>query len=464
MISYVLFYSLLVLSAFALLHALRKRDGALQFQALFAAAFLFSVVPQLVNHVFYPGRLPRVVYDNYGVEWAIVICILCLLAGWMGYSLPIRRTGFVPKLLDKMPSVPTNTFFWIGTACYGIGFIGAYKLATLAGGFEQQFMGGGHYALEWSGAPVVYIYIMKLLYPGLILAFLSVLRKGSLLKWLIVIGMFVYPVFIIIFLGRRSVTFSIGLYVFLCLWFEKKWTLPRSAFIGLFALAGLIVIAAPYWRSQANMTGDVLGAIQTVNIKTATDNYFVGEKGEGMNNLVIGSAARFSQFEFNYGAVFWNALIDIFVPAQFTSREFKDSLFVKVKDDGAIFNEFCGVDVVYGSYMTGPYSVFSEFSLVGAVFFMFFARFFKMLWHYTSSNNHLLPRMLYSVFAFNIAFSVVSSAPVIVSRMVLEILIIIIFIIFPSFLLSAKKRIMKQTKLQPLVSQKYFRIPKSRLK
>ncbi len=401
------FYLLAGLSFVSLLFALRRKEGIVQFPALFAGAFAFSIVPQMVGHVFFPGSLPDRVYEDNGVGLALLLCVLCLLGGMVGYG---GSRNHVPRMAALIPRISLERLFVVGVILHVVGLYGAIRLDSLAGGFRTRFTHGGHYELAWTGLPVIYAYIAKLAPLGLALALNGTLARGTVLRWCVIASMTLYPMANIILLGRRSTTVELVLVFLVSLWFQKRWAPPRVVSIAACMAGGLLIIMMPAYRTQANQTGDVRAAIVEADFQKRLEQYWKAEKGEGMENLIIGVPARMHAGSYGFGFSFWNALVDHFVPGQLVGRSTKDALFVRIMDsDAAIFWEYCGRSVDYGSFRTGPYSAYTEFWFFGCLLYVFIARVFCVLWRLANELRMPGAQALYVATLLNAPMAVVNS-------------------------------------------------------
>jgi hypothetical protein len=98
------------------------------------------------------------------------------------------------------------------------------------------------------------------------------------------------------------------------------------------------------------------------------------------------------------------------VPAQLLGRDFKDGLFLRIASaDEDLFPDYCAIPVAYGSYATGPQSVFVEFGFLGCLLFSAVARFYRQLWHLASEQTLLGAQVIYIATALLVPFSVVNS-------------------------------------------------------
>jgi hypothetical protein len=420
MIAKALFFLLLALSLGFVLNGLRKKEGIFQFPVLFAGAFAFSIVPQLVNHVFYPGRLPARVYQDHGVEYGLIMCILCLVAGIAGYR-GMPRT----RCRRPVPRTDVDKLFWAGTVLCLAGVLGVVKRAALTGGLKAELTEGGHYALEWSGAPVFWTYVILLLVPGLILCLNSTLIKSTVGKWMFTFLMMAYPLTSIVFLGRRSMVFTMGTIIVTSIWFQRRWAPPRWLSLGGMTLGGILIILLPYYRGYANQTGDIKGAITRIDPTSAMEAYATGEKGEGMDNLIVGIPSRLAYPSYFWGSSFWNAVVACFVPGQIVGYGLKQGLMINIgAGEDEIYSRYCGMTWEYGAFATGPYSAFREFCFAGCLLYFFLGRFFRWLWPRANHHRDLVAQIIYVPCTLVAPMAVVNSVPGAFARALLPVSIL----------------------------------------
>ena len=78
----------------------------------------------------------------------------------------------------------------------------------------------------------------------------------------------------------------------------------------------------------------------------------------GINSLDNGN------YELDYGANYWNAIIQDFIPSQIVGAEFKSKLKINYNQVDIV-----GYKVLKGSTMTGFYDTYASFGLMGSLFF-----------------------------------------------------------------------------------------------
>ena len=140
---------------------LLKKDRVFQYPTIAGVSWLVFFGVQAFASVVNVDKYPSAVLEDGGLIIALVMLCLCAAAGWLGY----HRAGKCRRSWT-LPEFSVEKIFWGGVVLYSIGFFSAYRLGQLCGGFVQQFTGGGHYGLEWAGAPVKYAFFSQLVYPG----------------------------------------------------------------------------------------------------------------------------------------------------------------------------------------------------------------------------------------------------------------------------------------------------------
>jgi hypothetical protein len=438
MIAWLLFLILAALSLRCFMWGLSKPDRLYQFPTLFGAAWLFYMVPQILGSVRNPEKYPQAVLSDGGLELALLMCIACIQAAWSGYF----RTKVGRPAVTKRPSrlqYSDARIFLAGILLYAIGFLGAYLLASLAGGFIQQFTEGGHYSLEWSGMPVIYVFLAQLIYPGLLFVYLAYLHRPTLIRAGVALLFSLYPIATTLFLGRRAMTLQLLLIALLGLFFIKRWAPPRPlVIIGVAAMAFFVVIA-PQYRTVAQY-GLNAEALREIEVQSTFDDIVSGSTYAEFDSLVVSAAAVSSELTFGYGASFYNAVIAQLVPRQFVGEGFKNSLMIElpplITDPGRMYSW----TLPYGSNPTGVANAISEFWFLGAFIYYFLAAAIRKLWESASHEASLASQIWYVTFSLLIPVSVIGSLYILPGQ------ILAIYIFLAPLLWFARARPSRRTK------------------
>lgn len=415
MIAYFLFFVLLALSFRCFAWGLLRPDRLYQFPTLFGAAWLFYIIPQASGAVNNPDKYPEWVLGDGGLQLALLMCILCVQAGWSGYHNRRSANPSSPPLAEA-PRYSDSRLFTSAAALYAVGLYAAYLLASLAGGFVDQFTGGGHYELEWSGLPVRYVFFAQFIYPALAIAWLAYLRRPTSVRAAFLALFSIYPIATTIFLGRRASTVFLLLIVFLGLFFVRRWAPPRPVMLAGVVLMALFVALAPQYRTVTQYGFD-MEQLREVQVKSSLADILSGKAYAEFDALVVTIASYDRDKEFGFGSGFYNATIGQLVPRQLVGEEIKSGLMLDLWGDtwraGLLSSE-----IPYGSNPTGVANAFVEFWFFGAAIYYLFAAGVRRLWERAAGNHSLGAQVWYVLIASFIPISVLGSLTVLPGELI----------------------------------------------
>jgi len=369
-----------------------RKDRYYQFPTLFCATWLLYFGPQAIGAVANKDKYPASLHADHGLELALFLCILCSLAGLAGYAYAERTK----RELFHFRSYSHDGLFIGGIVLCFIGLWGAYELAQLSGGLIAQFTGGGHYALEWRGAPVMYTFFVRLLGPGLLLVFLATLRRPSILRWSMFCLCLMYPLAVVVFLGRRSMAALLAITILLSVFFAKRWAPPRGLFAAFLVLAGIGTILAPAYRTRAQYGLDTQ-ELREIDAPGIVSDVFSGEHYGEFDMIVYGCAAVNRGLAFDYGLNIYNASVVVLVPRQLVGEKFKNSLLIRSKNDpGALMERYYNWSIPYGTNPTGPFDAFARFWFFGCLLYFGIGYIYRCLWTAAYFRNNIGAQLWYT--------------------------------------------------------------------
>lgn len=382
--------------------SLKTKAGIYQFPAVFAAAWLFYVAPQLYGVLEDPGKLPYGVIEDGGLKIALLLCLGCQVAGWIGYYAGIRWCS-KRKNDTAAPVYSFDTLVLIGTGFGVMGAWSALRLAELSGGVYQHFVLGGHYSLEWRGITVRYVFLAEGVYFGLLLVAAALARKITMTRLFICGLLLVYPLACAIFLGRRQSTVLLACILVYSFYFGRGWQLSRVALLAL-GLGGVVFInLAPGLRER----GEDLTALSVRELATA-EHLLGAVRGGEFEGLVVQAAAIQRLRAFDYGFGFYNSVVEAMVPAQLVGRAQKDQMMARVAWAGA-GNELYGWSAPYGHFPTGPLTVFRSFWFFGVVLYSLLGLGAAFVWVQADIYGDVMYQAMYTMVAVLVPMSVADS-------------------------------------------------------
>ena len=366
-----------------------QKNRYYQFPTPFCATWLLYFGPQAIGATVNKGKYPASLHADHGLELALFFCILCIIAGLVGYACG----GRTKRKLFHFKSYSCDRIFIAGIIVYTVGLWGAYELAQLCGGLVAQFTQGGHYGLEWRGAPVKYSFFARLVCPGFLLILLPTLRRPSVFRWTIVCLCLAYPLAVTVFLGRRGMTAVIAIMVLFSAFFVRRWAPPRVVFALLLVLAAVGVVVAPAYRAKAQY-GLSMQELETMDARGILADTLSGESIGEFDVIVYGCAAANRGLAFDYGVNIFNSVIRALVPRQLVGQDVKNSLYLLPrKNVWALTQYYYGWSIPYGSNSTGPFSAFSAFWFFGCAFYFFLGFLYRCLWSAAYSKGNVAAPM-----------------------------------------------------------------------
>lgn len=379
---------LIFISLSMLVWGLRCPNGLLTFPVLSAGAWLGFVVPQFIGIMANPARLPYGVIRDWGIELTMLMCIACALFSFVGYLKPPSRLLPHRRNVRSIFHYSDSRLFISGMVLVLVGLWGFYRLTRLSGGILAHFSTEGHYTLEWSGLPVMYVFFANMTFPGLALCLLVALKYPSKLRWIGVGLASLYPVIHLVLLGRRETFVRLALIFTIIIYFVLRKIPPRWLLIPAVMAAFFVVRLGPVYRTHFRIGGD-LSQLRSLSVSETTAAVFRGDVGvqEAEYSVVQIAAAHRSQ-QFNYGVGFYNLVVSRWVPRLIFGDAAKSSLYLPLVNLHAYIRKFYNAPAIYGStYPTGYAEVFREFWFFGALIFLIIGSFYRVLWEWADAGS-----------------------------------------------------------------------------
>lgn len=402
---YIFLYSVFVaINVLMIVWGVLKKDRFFQYPTVAGVTWLsFFAVPVYVSLV-HPEKYSNEVLGDGGLYIALIMLCLCSAAGFWGYMKGLQWNN-----THNPVELSYRRLFNIGCVLYTIGFISAYKLAQLSGGFINQFTGGGHYGIEWSGDTIKYNFLVKLIYIGLTCALISALKEPTFLKLIVTSSMAIYPLCVVIFLGRRATAASLMFILLLSMMFVRKRCIPRLLFIIIVFFTPLAIYYGPAYRS-ASQHGLKYGAIKdSIQESKTIDSILSGAYNEFDIFVHYGAVVQ-NNLLFQYGVSFYNTLVYYYVPRQVVGEEVKASLFLPSAESPAdiSFDKY-GFRAQHGWFATGIYEAFSQFWFLGCLIYYAIGLIYGRLWVKAYINESVSAQLWYILSAYFMAKTIVSS-------------------------------------------------------
>lgn len=441
LITWILLFCLSGISLAMFIWGLVKKERIYQYPTIAGATWLFYIIPQAIGGIRNPYKFPSGVISDYGIEIALFMCILSALAGWFGYKSNYWKRV---HLFKKREIFSERKLFRLSLFLYMVAFFAAYKLAALTGGFVEQFTKGGHYSMEWSGLPVRYAFVANLMYPAIMVCLFSLLRKPNFIKLITLVIFLIYPLCMIIFLGRRGVVLYLGLIFLLTFFFTKKWVPSRILVFAMLIFLFVFNVVAPQYRTITQY-GVNFEELKEIDIKSSLKDVIEGNTYLEFDAFVVNAAAINKTLKFGYGSSFYNSTISQLIPKELIGAGFKEKMMISQFTEPPSFALY-GWTIPYGSNPTGPLNAFQEFWFFGAFLYFIIGVFSRYLWEESFNFQNLKAQIWYIFWVKMISTSIFGALIIIPAQ-------IIIFYIFITPVLKLSK-----IRLREVKSNKYILI------
>ncbi|MBP2300861.1 hypothetical protein [Azospirillum picis] len=333
------------------------RKGRIYEYPFFAGAMFFSfVLPQL----------PGLAGDPYLPEGAfaktMVVTLSCAVMLWLGWAVTNRpMRAFAYEMSEQRLITAAAALSAAGAFFY-------FKISHLPVEVRDLSLP--------TGLPVAYNFFAKMLGYGFTLATICFVRTGSRLALVIALFGAMFYLERIIFAGRRGDTSEFVLIILLSYWFERGRTVPRALALAAVLVGTLVMNSTGDYRKVAKAEeGPSLDRVMQIdfvgNLKDLLAN-----GGPEMLNAVYKINAIDENMILDFGAFHWNTLVFNYIPAQVTGTEFKDLLFIPIRNPYA----FTAHAPATGSTETGMADGFGSFWYFGAIKFFLIGLVLKRLY------------------------------------------------------------------------------------
>lgn len=311
------------------------QDKISQLPFVMASSFLAAVMPQLYGLLSDDNPI-ALYYRRENV--AALLCfttLSCFLAGLWGYRVALRRgsTAEAPEPQRSKEAI-YRASLWIGSGLVVVSLVSTILLSRLGGGVEDFFGEGGAYKIAWTGLPVYLILFVRLVYPGLFFLLMANSIRSTLFSKAMLGLAVLYPLAQIVLVNRRSdiVFFFLAGLIAVNAFYRIR--LPRIALIGaVVATVGLILLQ-PEFRAR-----NVHATYENSERHDVSLTEVLKESTSFAVNKEIAAAAyavdyTWRQSAYQYGAIFWDAQVNQWVPASIFGQDHKNQLriFQKLRD------------------------------------------------------------------------------------------------------------------------------------
>lgn len=322
------------------------------FLFVFTVGFVVFVIPQLI--IVYK-KLPEEIKGQ-----PLFYIMLCYLMVYIGSNI---------KISLRITNNPLERFFDIDSlAIYAIGFI-----LISAIGFVSLSSSSTSSGSQWSGKDVMYNFFFTSYRFALIFSSVGFFKSRKKIFKILIFISTLFFIDRVLISGRRTdmVYYAIAIgvpYLYYTGAKLKMWFCLPAVLLAFQALSLLVALRTVTLEGKG--FGSVLAGNRLPSISEVLDAKEILDKKEKdrapeLTAYCYGFRAVNMSSSHNYGAGYWNAIVQDFVPAQIVGSNMKKSLMFKTSN--ITINDY---KVFTGSTMTGFYDSFAAFSYAGCLFFL----------------------------------------------------------------------------------------------
>lgn len=243
-------------------------------------------------------------------------------------------------------------------------------LALIGGGLRQFLLEGGNYGITYEGLPVYLIFLVRFIYIAIAIQLFLWCKFASNKNLYLSLLFSLIPLFNIIFLFRRSEVLVLG--VIFAHFLVRYGKIHLNRIMVISSLIALLFVFRLFPELRSYNFGEAPLA-EIADKITKVDETDI-DKSE-----IVGSFLRLDSVnksgDFQYGAIFYNAVINQYVPSGIFGADFKNSLRIPLEE-----LEYNSVSSYY-NYLS-PLSfaqVYQQFWYFGALIFALLGAFMAWL-------------------------------------------------------------------------------------
>jgi hypothetical protein len=359
-----------------LIWGLVRLERVYQYPFFMGSMFISFIIPQAF--VLYNNPEPA---SPEALQRLFLMAFLCAFMCWFGYQLAPNS-----KWLNKLKIEVNNTkLFQAGIVLLLVGMLAKYSIRLVP--IERSGYSNG-----LTGSATILWFFGRLLYIAFAIFLMELIKRPNIQNFLFTAFAAYFPLWDIIYAGRRQPTMTFLLIIGLCFWFIKRSIPPRWFFI---ASIVAIIFLIPLFNANRGIVNDAITQ-NWAEIESSSEKAI--EILQENNSLELKNAAILMDAasktgRYGYGTGYWDATIFQFFPGQIFGRELKEVL--QLKWGLGHFKKFWSYYMVPGSTNTGIGDAFAEFDYFGCLVFAAIGYLYKHLWISANYHKSTLSRLLY---------------------------------------------------------------------
>lgn len=356
---------------------------------------------------------------------ALVMFFLCNFACILGHAYRGCRSWSTPIIYD------TKRLLICGLILIMVGWFGYFKLTSLSGGLLSFFSIEGGYSYRFEGLPVRYNFFVNMVYPGLVLALISYLRKpGKLAGMICFLGLLI-PLGYIIFLGRRSLFVMLMIIILSLLYFHKGVIPPRPLALLAPFVCFFVLVLFPYFRQYSQLGAD-RSNMSMHEAKSVVIGSFDSDKAEIFRNGTYLIGAISNTGKYGFGLSLLDGIISNFIPRQLVGAEFRQRLMFRGRFQ---FGDETTQRVYFytrqpNQFIGGFAELYGEFWYFGSLFFFGLGYLFKDLWIRATYMKSSIAQILFATLMVPAIISIAYSPSYFINSAILNLIILSVVHVF----------------------------------
>ncbi len=372
------------------------------------AYYLFSGKSRYFEFPFWFGAIglgwfyPQAIGGYHGIDLlpdgyfqkGMMFATLCTVAMWLGYVQSTHRNRAHSGTLWLMERYDPTRLYYACTGLCVMGFFFFFKLQMLPEELKASS--------QWTGAPVMYLFLSGMFKIGFIGLFIMYLheRKIFSVRFALLVPCFVMLILPVLLGGRRADMMSFIGYTLFPLWFVRRLAIPRI-WITTGLVLGIILINAIHLYRSAMKDSSELALGERLNIAAKQDylkenKSMLDKPGFEFEKYIYRMAGVEKLKAYDFGMSHWNELVFNYVPAQWVGRTLKQSLMfdhISPYEAGRRVFNFSGAA---GATHTGYMDAFASFGYFGFIKFWIIGLMMGTLYQ-KAMEGYFLPQLLFAL-------------------------------------------------------------------
>lgn len=367
------------------LNHLLKKNRIFEFPFWAGIIALGWFMPMAIGGCANASQFPEYAYSN-----GMFFASLCTGGLWISYHLALKKEPVIASWLYV--SFDGHRLYVAAIIFTLFGFFFEWKLSNLPS--ELLAM------TQWSGITVRYYFLASVFKFGFLVLWLMYLRQPKIFVPKILA--FLVPGLLLLLKGAvlggsRAVMMDLVSYIFVSLWFVRRFTLPRWMLI--YGLVGGVVLINGIGVYRSIMKNKDLSVSERLSEAIHADytqetESVIEESGEEFKNYIFYRRIYEEEDSYDFGARHWNLLIFNYVPAQIVGRKFKQSLMLPLMNPDVSALKKYGHKFARGTTSTGYLDAFGSFGWLGFIKFCLIGSILGTLYRY-AMHGSFLGQLLY---------------------------------------------------------------------